>query len=308
MAELLAAATGTTSSARSTSSATRRSTTPTTTSGSATPRADRVWERYFEWLGEAARTGMFDILAHPDLVKMWGRDRPAPEGDLRRFYERAMDGIAESGVAVEVSTAGLRKPTGELYPATRVPGDVRRRRQPDRPVQRRPRARPARVRLRPGARGARATSGSTELAVFERRERRLEPIGAIVSVAHRRSATTRTASRRPPADPRRRRDPVRPRASTATPTPTSSRTRSSTRCSAPPASATSATTSRTTTSAGATPTRSSCCARSSRSWPRRGLEPSTSTRPSCSSARSSARTATRSAPGWPTRSGWRRRA
>jgi histidinol-phosphatase (PHP family) len=46
---------------------------------------DRVWSRYFEWLGEAAATGLFDILAHPDLVKMWGPERPRPDGDLRRF-------------------------------------------------------------------------------------------------------------------------------------------------------------------------------------------------------------------------------
>ena len=78
---------------------------------------DKVWSRYFETVGEAARTGMFDILAHPDLVKMWGRQRPQPDGDLRRYYDLAMEGIAESGIAVEVSTAGLRKPVGELYPA-----------------------------------------------------------------------------------------------------------------------------------------------------------------------------------------------
>jgi histidinol-phosphatase (PHP family) len=60
---------------------------------------------------------MFDILAHPDLVKVFGDRVPAPEGDLRRFYDRAMDGIADSDVAVEVSTAGLRKPAGEMYPA-----------------------------------------------------------------------------------------------------------------------------------------------------------------------------------------------
>ena len=78
---------------------------------------DEVWRRYFETLGEAARSGMFDILAHPDLVKMWGRQRPQPDGDLRRYYDLAMEGIAESGIAVEVSTAGLRKPVGELYPA-----------------------------------------------------------------------------------------------------------------------------------------------------------------------------------------------
>jgi histidinol-phosphatase (PHP family) len=77
---------------------------------------DKVWSTYFTWLGELARTGLYDILAHPDLVKHWGSQRPAPEGDLRRFYELAMDGIAESGIAIEVSTAGLRKPVNELYP------------------------------------------------------------------------------------------------------------------------------------------------------------------------------------------------
>jgi len=79
--------------------------------------ADRVWRRYFEWLGEAAMSGLFDILAHPDLVKHWGPERPWPERDPRYYYEIAMEGIAESGIAVEVSTAGLRKPVGELYPA-----------------------------------------------------------------------------------------------------------------------------------------------------------------------------------------------
>ena len=52
-------------------------------------------------------------------MKVWGRAVPRPDGDLRRFYELAMDGIAESDVAIEVSTAGLRKPVGEIYPAGR---------------------------------------------------------------------------------------------------------------------------------------------------------------------------------------------
>jgi histidinol-phosphatase (PHP family) len=78
---------------------------------------DKIWERYFRTLGECGRSGLFDILAHPDLVKVWGRRRPKPDGDLRRFYELAIEGIVEGGAAVEVSTAGLRKPVGELYPA-----------------------------------------------------------------------------------------------------------------------------------------------------------------------------------------------
>jgi len=79
--------------------------------------ADEVWRRYFEALAECARSGLFDILAHPDLIKVWGRARPLPERDLRRFYEPAVEAIAASGIAVEVSTAGLRKPVGELYPS-----------------------------------------------------------------------------------------------------------------------------------------------------------------------------------------------
>jgi histidinol-phosphatase (PHP family) len=81
---------------------------------------DEVWRRYFESLAECARSGLFDILAHPDLVKVWGGSRPLPERDLRHFYEPAVAAIAESGIAVEVSTAGLRKPVGELYPSREV--------------------------------------------------------------------------------------------------------------------------------------------------------------------------------------------
>jgi histidinol-phosphatase (PHP family) len=78
---------------------------------------DEVWRRYFEMLADAARSGLFDILAHPDLVKVWGRATPLPDRDPRAFYEPAVEAIAESGIAVEISTAGLRKPVGELYPS-----------------------------------------------------------------------------------------------------------------------------------------------------------------------------------------------
>ncbi|MDP9228482.1 MAG: hypothetical protein M3M99_05445, partial [Actinomycetota bacterium] len=60
---------------------------------------------------------LFDIAAHPDLVKVWGAERPWPDRDLRYFYEPAVEAIAETGIAVEVSTAGLRKHVGEIYPS-----------------------------------------------------------------------------------------------------------------------------------------------------------------------------------------------
>ena len=78
---------------------------------------DKLWQRYFEMIAEAARSGLYDVLAHPDLVKYWGGQRPVPSRDPRFHYEPAIEAIAETGVAVEVSTAGLRKPIGEIYPA-----------------------------------------------------------------------------------------------------------------------------------------------------------------------------------------------
>ena len=139
--------------------------------------AEKIWTTYFTWLGELARTGSYDILAHPDLVKHWGGRRPAPEGELRRYYELAADGLAESKIAVELSTAGLRKPVGELYPSREF---LEMALEAGCPVALSSDAhRPEDV----GAGYDQALElldslGVTELAVFEGRRRRLVPIGA----------------------------------------------------------------------------------------------------------------------------------
>jgi histidinol-phosphatase (PHP family) len=137
---------------------------------------EKVWRRYFETLGEAARSGLFDILAHPDLVKVWGREGPRPDGDLRRFYDLAMDGISESDVAIEVSTAGLRKPVGEIYPA---PAFLEMCLEAGRPVALSSDAHvPGDLAYRyDDALDMLERAGVGEIAVFERRERRLEPVG-----------------------------------------------------------------------------------------------------------------------------------
>jgi histidinol-phosphatase (PHP family) len=78
---------------------------------------DEVWSIYFRWQAELARSGLFDIVSHPDLVKIWDSDRPRPQRDPRFHYEPLVEAISESGIAVEISTAGLRKPVEEIYPA-----------------------------------------------------------------------------------------------------------------------------------------------------------------------------------------------
>jgi histidinol-phosphatase (PHP family) len=78
---------------------------------------ERVWKRYFEAVRASALSGLFDIIAHPDLVKIWGSGRPVPDTDPRRYYEPCVEAMLDAGVAMEVSTAGLRKPVAEIYPA-----------------------------------------------------------------------------------------------------------------------------------------------------------------------------------------------
>lgn len=75
---------------------------------------DAVYEQYFGLWCDAARSGLFDVMAHPDLVKKFGH---RPSFDPRELYTEAAVAAAEGGVLIEVSTAGLRKPVGELYPA-----------------------------------------------------------------------------------------------------------------------------------------------------------------------------------------------
>jgi histidinol-phosphatase (PHP family) len=71
---------------------------------------EEAWHRYFETLARAARSGLFDSLSHPDLAKVFG-DR------VEGFdYTEIADAVAGAGIAVEVSTGGLRKPVGEMYP------------------------------------------------------------------------------------------------------------------------------------------------------------------------------------------------
>jgi histidinol-phosphatase (PHP family) len=137
---------------------------------------DHVWRTYFEWLGELAASGTYDILAHPDLVKHWGNERPWPEKDLRFYYDIAMERIASSGIAIEVSTAGLRKPVGEIYPDRAFLEMVI---DAGNPIAL---SSDAHTPDQLGFEYERALAylddvGVKELCVFDRRERRLEPIG-----------------------------------------------------------------------------------------------------------------------------------
>lgn len=73
-----------------------------------------VWREYFRLLRKSAETGFFNIIGHCDLPKKFGHRATS---DMTDEVKKTADVFKKTGVAVEINTAGLRKPIGEMYPA-----------------------------------------------------------------------------------------------------------------------------------------------------------------------------------------------
>jgi histidinol-phosphatase (PHP family) len=91
-----------------------------------TPDSFAYQQTYFEHLAQSAESGLFDTLAHPDLVKneapqQWQFSRIEP------FIQRALDRIAKTGVSMELNTSGLNKALPEMNPGPRILGFMRER-------------------------------------------------------------------------------------------------------------------------------------------------------------------------------------
>jgi len=74
-----------------------------------------AWRQYFELETALAGARMVDVLAHADYVKRVGL-RPSQEF-MHELYLPVVEAAAHSGVAVEVSSAGLRRASNEIFPA-----------------------------------------------------------------------------------------------------------------------------------------------------------------------------------------------
>ncbi|MDR3175306.1 MAG: histidinol-phosphatase [Desulfovibrio sp.] len=89
------------------------------------PRARRreIYVRYYEDMISMCESGLFDIAAHPDLVKIFSvgdfRDW-MEEKSARALVGEALKAMRDNGVLMEVSSAGLRKPCREIYPGPRI--------------------------------------------------------------------------------------------------------------------------------------------------------------------------------------------
>jgi histidinol-phosphatase (PHP family) len=75
---------------------------------------DVIWRRYFEQVEAMAKSNLFDIVGHFDLIKVF---KFMPEGDIVSLASGALDAIAAAGMTMEINVAGYRKPVAEAYPS-----------------------------------------------------------------------------------------------------------------------------------------------------------------------------------------------
>ena len=88
--------------------------------------ARAYFRQYYAHLAEAARTGLFDCLAHPDIVKNVAPSQWDPAG-LSDDIRGALDAVAEVGMAMELNTSGLNKDLPEMNPGPVILAQMRQR-------------------------------------------------------------------------------------------------------------------------------------------------------------------------------------
>jgi histidinol-phosphatase (PHP family) len=78
---------------------------------------DEMYADYFRRLPELIATGLVDSLAHLDLIKIHGH---RPIADIGTLINETLEVIRARNLAIELSTAGWRKPVNELYPSDSI--------------------------------------------------------------------------------------------------------------------------------------------------------------------------------------------
>lgn len=76
---------------------------------------NEAYRAYFDQVVTLAESQLFDFVGHIDLIKIF-KFKPADQAFLEAEYDRVVEALAKSGTSIEISTAGLRKPVGEIYP------------------------------------------------------------------------------------------------------------------------------------------------------------------------------------------------
>lgn len=78
---------------------------------------NKIWEDYFEAIEHLAKSRLFNIVGHIDLIKVF---KFLPTKDIKCIAKQAIIEIKKAGLVVEINAAGYRKPINEAYPSNDI--------------------------------------------------------------------------------------------------------------------------------------------------------------------------------------------
>jgi histidinol-phosphatase (PHP family) len=78
---------------------------------------DEIWQKYFHAIKEMAQSGLFDIVGHLDLIKVF---KFMPKNNILDIAKDALLAIKETDMVLEINMAGFRKPVNEPYPSIQL--------------------------------------------------------------------------------------------------------------------------------------------------------------------------------------------
>ena len=77
---------------------------------------DDLYQSYFEIVNESVASGLFDIIAHCDLVRIYNYK---PVADPEPLYRKLAKAMSVHDVTLEINTNGKNRPLGDFYPDRR---------------------------------------------------------------------------------------------------------------------------------------------------------------------------------------------
>ncbi len=83
---------------------------------------ESLHEGYFQAIAASARSGLFDVIAHCDIVKKFGSFSSKRVDEL---IGEALHAVKKAEICIEINTSGLRKPENETYPGKSILARVR---------------------------------------------------------------------------------------------------------------------------------------------------------------------------------------
>jgi len=75
---------------------------------------DLIWQKYFDAIEAMAKSKLFDIVGHLDLIKVF---KFMPNKNILDIARPALRAIKEADMTLELNVAGFRKPIKEAYPS-----------------------------------------------------------------------------------------------------------------------------------------------------------------------------------------------